>query len=60
MAGSQGILVLDENADDSGGTLPNAPTDLNLKDISVAEVELHWTDNSTNETGFIVVRSVNN
>ena len=58
-SGGQGVVVLDENNDNSGGTLPDAPTDLIIEGISVNEQALSWSDNSTNETGFIIERSVN-
>lgn len=57
--GGNGIAVLDEGNNVSGGILPNAPSELILKGISVEEVKLSWADNSDNETGFIIERSMN-
>ncbi len=39
--------------------LPNAPTNLNATAASYERINLSWTDNSNNETGFEVLRSVN-
>ncbi|RYZ52434.1 MAG: hypothetical protein EOP49_09485, partial [Sphingobacteriales bacterium] len=38
---------------------PNAPSNLNATSASYNRINLSWTDNSTNETGFEVLRSVN-
>ena len=57
--GGKGIVVLDENNDNSGGMPPNAPSSLKLKGISIMEVVLNWTDHSENEAGFFIERSVN-
>lgn len=37
-------------------TIPNAPSDLGATPTSSSQVNLLWTDNSNNETGFIIVR----
>lgn len=37
---------------------PLAPSNLIIKRISSSEVDLAWTDNSTNEDGFIVEKSI--
>ena len=37
--------------------IPNIPTDLNLIDAGTNEITFGWTDNSTDETGFIIYRS---
>ncbi len=37
-----------------GGTAPAAPSGLTATAQSTSEIQLHWTDNSTNETGFRV------
>jgi len=41
----------------SSGT-PKAPTNLNATSLSVSQIGLIWTDNSTNETSFEVFRKV--
>jgi hypothetical protein len=41
-------------------TAPNAPTALNFTSITGSSVDLNWTDNSSNETGFPVYMSTNN
>jgi len=38
------------------GTLPNAPTDLNVTPISCDLVQLNWVDNSNDEDGFRIER----
>src|SRR4029077_19099293 len=42
------------------GNLPAAPSGLTATAVSSSQINLNWTDNSTNETGFKVERSVNN
>ena len=42
------------------GTPPVAPNSLAVIAISTSEIDLHWTDNSNNESGFYIERSVNN
>ncbi len=37
---------------------PAAPSDLRIKTISSTQLELNWTDNSNDEDGFIIYRSV--
>lgn len=39
---------------------PTAPSNLTATPASLAQINLTWTDNSTNETGFIIERSVGN
>ena len=41
------------------GAVPGTPTGLSAAVMSATQVRLSWTDNSTNETGFIVERAVN-
>src|SRR5262249_16663036 len=41
----------------AGGTPPIAPSGLAGAGTSTSRVDLFWTDNSTNETGFIVARA---
>lgn len=38
--------------------IPNAPSNLQAAATSSSQVELRWTDNSTNELGFIVWRKI--
>ena len=40
--------------------LPASPTNLDYTIISTTEIDLKWTDNSNNETNFIIERSVGN
>jgi predicted nucleotidyltransferase len=40
--------------------IPSAPTKLVANEISINEINLTWIDNSKNETGFVVERSVGN
>lgn len=40
--------------------LPNPPTNLNATVSSASQINLGWTDNSTNETGFRIERSTDN
>src|SRR5262249_48771011 len=51
-------------ADQSGSSdpvpVPLSPTDLNLQLGSAGSVYLSWQDNSLNESGFMVQRSMNN
>jgi len=39
-----------------GGVTVNAPSDLSAQAMVVGEVELNWSDNSDNETGFVLER----
>lgn len=41
----------------SSGTIPNAPNGLNATVASSTQINLSWTDNSSNETGFEVKRA---
>ncbi|MCK5876973.1 MAG: fibronectin type III domain-containing protein, partial [Candidatus Marithrix sp.] len=38
-------------------TLPDSPTDLSVNGITQAQINLAWTDNSDNETGFKIERN---
>jgi regulation of enolase protein 1 (concanavalin A-like superfamily) len=43
----------------SGGTTPTtvtAPSGLNFTSVTSSEIDLAWTDNSNNETGFLIMR----
>ena len=44
-------------AQTSGGTGPTAPTGLTATAVSSTQINLAWTDNATNETGFEIERS---
>ena len=37
---------------------PNSPTELYLEPIDSATIEIYWTDNSDNEQGFVIGRSI--
>ncbi len=39
--------------------VPNAPSNLSATPISVSNIKLSWTDNTSNETGFKIERSLN-
>jgi titin len=41
-------------------TVPNAPGGLGASAVSASQINLTWTDNSTNETGFVLERSTDN
>ncbi len=41
----------------TSGSVPNAPSGLSASVVSDSQVNLSWTDNSTNETGFEVKRA---
>ncbi len=40
-------------------TVPDQPTDLRAKVISNHEIDLQWTDNAWDETGFVIERKIN-
>jgi hypothetical protein len=42
------------------GTLPTAPTGLSATPVSGSEIDLRWTDNSNNESAFLIERSTDN
>ncbi|CAN5398554.1 hypothetical protein BH09SUM1_BH09SUM1_13390 [soil metagenome] len=57
---TNGGIDSSNSAQASATTLPNAPTapsGLNATTISQTQINLGWTDNSSNETGFIIGRS---
>ena len=39
-------------------TAPNAPTNLTLTVVSSSQIDVRWNDNSDNEEGFLVYRSL--
>jgi titin len=39
---------------------PNAPSNLTATDFSSSQINLSWTDNSSNETGFSIERCTGN
>ena len=41
----------------AGGTAPAAPTNLTATAVSSTQINLAWTDNASNETGFAIERS---
>lgn len=43
----------------AGGSAPSAPSGLSATAVSSSQINLAWTDNSGNETGFIVETSAN-
>ncbi|HSZ59475.1 MAG TPA: DUF4082 domain-containing protein, partial [Tepidisphaeraceae bacterium] len=43
----------------SGTTVPAAPSNLSAAAASSSQINLSWTDNSNNETGFLIERSTN-
>jgi hypothetical protein len=55
--GQDFALVYSGNlTDGGGGTVPAAPSGLAASAVSSSQINLTWTDNSTNETGFKVER----
>ena len=59
------IIISCSTNNDSGSNLasavvPLAPTNLVGNATSTTEINLSWTDNSTNETGFKIERKINN
>ena len=40
-------------------TLPSAPTSLSALALAGLQIQLTWTDNANNETGFVIERAVN-
>ena len=38
------------------GTVPAAPSSLNASAVSASQINLTWSDNAANETGFVIER----
>jgi hypothetical protein len=49
--------VIDSYTINSSSTVPAAPSDLAATATSASQIQLSWTDNTTNETGYKVERS---
>lgn len=49
-------LTLQDNDSGGGGGAVKAPSNLQATAVSTSEIDLAWTDNSTNETGFQIER----
>lgn len=45
-----------KNADETVTVIPIAPTELKSTVVSIAQIDLTWKDNSTNETGYKIER----
>jgi len=56
-ASSNEVIVMTQSAGPSDGTAPNSPSALNAITSSSTEISLSWSDNSADETKFIVERS---
>jgi hypothetical protein len=54
-------LVMDCGAPASKGTIhpPNQPSNLRATTVGTTQVNLQWTDNSWNETGFVIETRIN-
>jgi hypothetical protein len=57
-----GIVLFDqlEVVQQTSSTVPTAPTTLTASAASSSQINLNWTDNSSNEDGSIIERSTNN
>jgi hypothetical protein len=53
-------FTLEATATTSAGTVPIAPTNLATSTVTNSSILITWTDNSSDETGFEVERSVDN
>jgi PKD repeat protein len=56
--GGTGTTVIGVTALPPGSSLPLAPSNLTYWVLTATSADLHWKDNSTNETGFVVERCV--
>jgi len=50
------LTILDNDSGGGGGGPVSAPSNLRATAVSTSEIDLTWTDNSTNETGFQIER----
>jgi chitodextrinase len=55
-AGNSGYSNIASATTQAGGTVPAAPTGLTATAVSSSQVNLSWTDNASNETGYTVQR----
>ncbi len=55
-AGNSGYSNVASATTQTGGTAPAAPTGLTATAASSSQINLSWTDNASNETGYIVER----
>lgn len=53
---SSTLTIQDDDSGGGGGGPVKAPSNLQATAVSTSEIDLTWTDNSTNETGFQVER----
>ena len=51
------LFAPSNEANGDGGRMASAPTDLTTTVVSNAEIDLTWTDNATNETGYEIDRT---
>lgn len=54
---SSSVMATFEGNDGGSGTPPSAPTNLSVTTVSPNELDLVWTDNATDETGYKIERS---
>jgi hypothetical protein len=62
LAGGSGIVIVRYVAGGGGGaapTVPGTPTGFAATAVATNRIELAWTDNATDETGYLVARSTN-
>jgi fibronectin type 3 domain-containing protein/regulation of enolase protein 1 (concanavalin A-like superfamily) len=56
LTGNESAPALTDNYRPASGSVPTAPTSLTSTAIAATSVTLRWTDNSNNETGFLIER----